>query len=557
MQFVLTLHSHLPWVLGHGRWPHGSDWLCEAAVDSYLPLLAALEALEHGAVPAPVTLGITPVLANQLSHPAFRTELEAFLTQRLEACDEAVPQFRAAGEEQLIPLARFWRQHLRRLHRLFHALDGDLVGALRGLVDRGRIELTSSAATHGFLPLLARDESIRFQLLVGQHEHRRLFGRPATGCWIPECAYRGPGPWAPLPDAPSRGSRPGLEESLQLAGFGYFHVDAHMAAAGRSLGLYGEAGFVDGLREPASDPLDAEYPRSPYKSYRVPCADGRGIGVLVRDPQASTRVWSRHEGYPGDGGYLEFHKIRWPGGLRFWRVTGLDVDLGDKQQWDPNVARARAHRDASKFLALLAGVVEKTGPAGGEVIAVPFDTELFGHWWFEGVDFVADLYRLLARNDRVRPMTASGHLTAHPPSQSIQLADGSWGANGDWSMWLNPATEWTWRRLWDLEERFWNAARPALARDDAAEVLEQAARELLLAQSSDWQFIISTGAAADYAERRFREHCDALELLVNLLTGSEDPGDDGRRLAARLRERDGLFPDLRPALSAALSAPPG
>ncbi|MEK7380999.1 MAG: 1,4-alpha-glucan branching protein domain-containing protein [Gemmatimonadota bacterium] len=553
MDFVLTLHSHLPWVLHHGRWPHGSDWLCEAAVDTYLPLLVALETLERARVDAPVTLGITPVLANQLSHPAFRVELEAFLSQRLEACDEAVPQFRAAGEDHFIPLARFWRQHLRRLHRRFRAIDGDLVGAFRTLAARGRIELTSSAATHGFLPLLGRDESIRFQLLVGQHEQRRLFGGSAAGCWVPECAYRGSGPWAPLPDAPVRGVRQGLEEALQQAGFEYFHVDAHMASAGRSLGLYGGTGFAEGMREPALDPLDREHPRSPYKTYRIPCADGGGISVLVRDPLATTRVWSRHQGYPGDGGYLEFHKSRWPGGLRFWRVTGLDVDLGAKLPWDPNVARARAHRDASGFRELLASLAGRTGPSGGDVIVAPFDTELFGHWWFEGVDFVADLYRLLTRDGGVQPVTAGRHLAGHPPTQTIRLADGSWGANGDWGMWLNPETEWTWRRLWALEDRFWNAAGPALGRDPAAEVLEQAARELLLAQSSDWQFIITTGAATDYAERRFREHCDALERLLTVLETGEDPGEDGRQLAAGFRERNDLFPDLRTPLIAALS----
>src|SRR5260221_1239183 len=190
MEFVLALHSHLPYVLNHGRWPHGSDWLCEAAVDTYLPLVEALDALASEGVAAPLTVGVTPILANQLAHPAFGTELAAFLTQRLGACDEAEETFSSSGEDHLIPLVGYWRERHRRLRRLFDRLDGDLVGALARHADQGRIELLSSAATHGFLPLLAREEGIALQLAVGRAEHHRLFGRLPRGCWAPESAHR-------------------------------------------------------------------------------------------------------------------------------------------------------------------------------------------------------------------------------------------------------------------------------------------------------------------------------------------------------------------------------
>jgi 1,4-alpha-glucan branching enzyme len=164
MQLIVALHSHLPLVLNHGRWPHGSDWLTEAAVDTYLPLLEALNSFETAEVAAPVTLGITPILASQLAHPAFVRELDAFLTQRLEACDEAVADFAARGEDTLTPIALFWRGRLARLRRLFQREDQDLVRAFRRHEAAGRIEIMSSAATHGFLPLLGREESIRLQL---------------------------------------------------------------------------------------------------------------------------------------------------------------------------------------------------------------------------------------------------------------------------------------------------------------------------------------------------------------------------------------------------------
>ena len=203
MDFVLALHSHLPYVLNHGRWPHGSDWLCEAALDTYLPLLERLEELSAEGTPAPVTIGFTPVLANQLASPAFAREMDAFFAQRLAACDEASAELAATGESGVVPLVAFWKSRLNRLQALFRTIDADLVSAFRRLQERGRLEIIGSAATHGYLPLLARDESIRLQLVVGREEHRRLFGAAPAGCWLPECAYRPRGRWAPLGDRKS------------------------------------------------------------------------------------------------------------------------------------------------------------------------------------------------------------------------------------------------------------------------------------------------------------------------------------------------------------------
>jgi len=554
MDFVLMLHSHLPWVLNHGRWPHGSDWLSEGALDTYLPLLETLQELERERVPAPVTIGFTPVLANQLASPVFVEELEAFLAQRLEACDQAAADL-ISTDPRLVPLVGFWRDRFTRLRDLFRAIGGDLVAAFRDLEARGRIEILGSAATHGFLPLLGRDESIRLQLAVGVAEHRRLFGRAPAGAWLPECAYRPRGPWAPWPGAPRSGVRRGVEEHLGDAGFRFFFVDAHMAAAGRPLGVYG-----DPLVGPREAPADIELAalhalRTPYRAYRVSPARGTAsVAAFVRDPRASMQVWSRHQGYPGAAEYLEFHKIRWPGGLKLWRVTGGGVDLGDKQPYDPTDARGQARGHARHFAALLGRIADGASPGPDGVIAAPFDTELFGHWWFEGPDFLGDVYRTLPEQSSVRPATGSRHLADHPARGAIRLPEGTWGANGDYSMWLGPATAWTWERLWPLEQRFWDVAAEALEQPGARPVLAQAARSLLLTQSSDWQFIISTGAVADYAVRRFTQHCIETEKLVAAVTpGSGSSLEEGQALAAELARRDHLFPDILPAVAAALS----
>jgi len=556
MDFVFTLHSHLPYVLNHGRWPHGSDWICEAAADTYLPLLETFRRLGAEDTPAPVTIGFTPVLANQLASPVFVREMEAFFDQRLVACTEAPASLAKTGEQHLLPLVEYWRARLLRLRRLFHDVDGDLVAAFRALEAAGRLEIIGSAATHGFLPLLARDESIRFQLAVGTSEHRRLFGRAPQGCWLPECAYRPRGPWAPWPTAPRSAVRRGIEEHLADAGFRFFFVDAHLASAGRPLGLSGDPSALDPeVHLPAARTTAEPAQRTPYQAYRV--AQHRGavdVSAYVRDPRASMQVWSRFEGYPGDGVYLEFHKMRWPGGLKLWRVSGPSVDLGAKEPYDPDQALDRARGHADHFAGLLGGIASAETARRDGVIVAPFDTELFGHWWFEGPDFLGDVYRALRGRPDVRPTTGSGHLLRHPSRAAIRMPSGSWGANGDFTMWLSEQTAWTWERLWPLEERFWDAASAALGSAQTRFILAQAARELLLAQSSDWQFIISTGAAADYGERRFREHCSETEELVDaLVDGSPEALERGSRRAAELGERDAIFPDVLPAISAALA----
>ena len=539
MDFVLVLHSHLPFVLGHGRWPHGSDWLMEAALDSYLPLLDALEQLDEERVAAPVTLGVTPVLAAQLADPLFATELRAFFAQRLVACDEAERELAHTGDHQLIPIVHVWRDRFRRLEARFESLDGNLVGALRALEAAGRLELMSSAATHGFLPLLARDESIRLQLHAGRAEHTRLFGREPAGLWLPECAYRPRGEWAPWPGAPVTGVRAGIETHVAEAGYRYTVIDSHLARAGRPLEAY----------HSSAESAAHEALRSPYRDYAVG-HDADAVRALVRDPASTRHVWSRDEGYPGAFRYLEFHKIRWPGGLKLWEVTGAGVSLGDKRPYDAAAARALAREHAGHFAGLLDGIARDATPAETLIVA-PFDSELFGHWWFEGPDFLADTYRALRGHPRVRPTTGSTHVNAAAAPTSLELPAGSWGRNGDFSMWLNSGTAWTWERLWDLETRFWRAAPAALALPAAHAVLAQAARELLLAQASDWQFIISTGEVVDYGERRFRVHADATaELVAALESGSDLAGAAVR--AEALRARDGLFPDVLDAVARAL-----
>ncbi|MBM3450665.1 MAG: hypothetical protein FJX78_06740 [Armatimonadetes bacterium] len=233
--FTLILHSHLPWVLGHGRWPHGSDWLNEIVLGCYLPLLEGADALLADGVSPAWTIGLSPVLCEQLSHPAFRREFGAFAANRIAHLEDDRAAFARTGDDDGVTLTDFWRAEMRRHLDRFDKANGNVVTALRALEERGAIEIMTCAATHGYLPLLGRDASIDLQLRVAVATHERHFGRSPRGIWLPESAYRPRYGWS-LPTGPhrreTRGVRPGIEEWIADRGLRYFVTDLHMAQDG-------------------------------------------------------------------------------------------------------------------------------------------------------------------------------------------------------------------------------------------------------------------------------------------------------------------------------------
>jgi len=553
-KFLLVLHSHLPLVLGHGRWPHGSDWLCEVAIGCYLPLIEVFERLSTRGRRLRVTLNVTPILAEQLAHPSFPPEVEAFLHQRLESAEENRIHFERNGLLDLAGLAQSWEQTYRSTLSQLHALNGDLLGAFRRLAEAGVIELVTSAATHGYLPLLGREESVDLQLRTGKAAHLRHFGAPPRGAWLPECGYRSRYEWTP-PAGPLAGKvrrrRRGIEEFLAAHGLEYFVTDSHLLRGGVPLSFYGD--HYPALRALAAG---AEYPaysrdRSPYRPYSVASRGGCGSATaFTRDPRTTMQVWSREAGYPGDPWYLEFHKKHFPGGIRYWRVTDALGDLGSKQPYDPQAAQAAARGHAEHFTRIVGELAEAEAHRSSWPVAVcnPYDTELFGHWWFEGPAFLEEILERLPAAG-VEPDSLGGYLDSCPQPEEITLPEGSWGEGGDHRVWLNRDTRWTWEMVYAAEEEFWSIAgglawegNPFLRR-----VLAQLARELLLLQASDWQFLITTWAARNYAEARFAEHYAHFTRLGHLLRrvadGQSVQQDDESFLAAR-EAQDFPFPDV-------------
>jgi len=552
--FALVLHTHLPMVLNHGRWPHGSDWLCEAAFECYLPLLETAHRLVADGISPRWTINLSPVLTEQLASPEFQKELSFYYENVRRACLDSREHFERAGQKEIVRLTGFWEEFYERMWEMHRRIGGDIPGTFADLGRAGHVEIITCAATHGYLPLLGRDESIHLQLRTGVETHRRHFGRAPRGIWLPECAYRPRYEWTPPTGRDGgrvRWMRPGLEEMLAHHGLEYFVADAHLVSAGHPVFLYRD--FVP-LRsaqgEPASSVPGTEA-RSPYLPYRVASRGGTGTAVaFFRDPKTTLQVWSREHGYPGEYAYLEFHKKHFPGGLRFWRITDHSGDLGRKQVYDPGEAAQKVGLQARHFVELVRTTLAEAGASGPAVVCSPYDAELFGHWWFEGPLWLEHVAREMERSGVPRA-TLGEALEAVPPRTTLSLPEGSWGEGGDHRVWLNRDTEWTWDRVYSAEAEWVGHLTDAPRGDgDQRRVLAQATRELLLLEASDWQFLITTGSARDYAERRIAEHYAEFkklsEMLRRLRAGEALAPEDAGMLR-RLEREDFCFPELDPA----------
>jgi 1,4-alpha-glucan branching enzyme len=561
--FAIVLHAHLPYVMAHGRWPHGMDWLNEAASETYIPLLDMFsELLSEGHSPH-LTLGLTPVLCEQLSDDDFKEELDHYLSEKITAAEEDHRIFGQWGRSSLADLAIWWRNHYRAIQESFrNKYRRDLLGAFKQLQDDGHLEIITCAATHGYLPLLGTDESVGFQIRVGLESYRRHFGRRPRGIWLPECAYRPGYRWSPpvkTSSLPEESPRRGIEEILSENGLEYFFVDSALLKGGESIGVYIDR--FESLRrlwqqfasQYQERPEDVE--RTPREVYLVGSRSATNrspVAVFARDPESGLQVWSSEWGYPGDGWYLDFHKKHYPGGHRYWRVTSSGSDLAEKEEYQPDRADGRIPENAAHFVQLVKRTLQdyhhQTGRRG--ILCAPFDAELFGHWWFEGPRWLRQVLRMLDEDDQIDVTTCGRHLDQAAPVEIVSLPEGSWGQGGYHYIWLNEWTEWTWKHIYEDEARFASLLTELGQNPDERleGILKQMARELLLLEASDWQFLISTWSARDYAELRLVEHHQTFNRLANMAQryGRGEWVDPGEwTFLGECEKRDNIFPQIQ------------
>ncbi|AXC15145.1 Glycogen branching enzyme, GH-57-type, archaeal [Acidisarcina polymorpha] len=561
-----TLHAHLPYVLHHGTWPHGLEWLHEAAAETYLPLLGVLRRLERDGLALKANLSLSPVLMEQLRHPTFKEEFPKYIERKMISAREDENYFRQNGEFDFAETAVFWESFFERTLKDFYDLDRDIVSGLRYFNDTGSIEILACAATHGYLPLLGTDESVVAQIRAGVAAHERHLGKKPHGFWVPECGYRPAGLWqTPIVASGEEGPRSpfrriGVEEALAEAGIEYFFVDTHLVEESILFTPYKMMSGDLGLRLhnlPAHELKRKGDLKSIYRPYLVegPLAHAHPVTIFPRDPQTGLQVWSGDTGYPADGNYLDFHKKRWPGGHQYWRVTEAQSDMALKAPYFPQEALARTHVHAEHFTRLVQSALEDGySQERPPILSSLFDAELFGHWWFEGPVWLEQVVRIFAQDDvGIELTTGSQYLSQFAPEVFLDLGEGSWGKNGNNEVWLNDQTSWTWSDIYRAEEVMREIATQGRWRDDGwgLRIAKQMARELLLLESSDWQFLITTAAARDYAEKRFRGHLEQfieLEMLWAEFVSNGGLSPSAEQWLAELEERDCLFAEIDPGL---------
>jgi 1,4-alpha-glucan branching enzyme len=544
--FTFVLHSHLPYCRNAGRWPHGEEWIHEAASETYIPLLNALYDLKQEGCSFKLTLGITPVLVEQLADPLVIDHLVEFIEDKIHRAKGDVERFDKAGEGHLLYLAKFYLDYYQRVLATFNERFGrSLVSAFKQLQDEGYLELTTSAATHAYLPLLERDSSIYGQLQTGKTNHKRHFGVDPSSVWLPECGYR---PAYYVDGSGKRYVKPGLESFLAQLGLTCFFAETHTVEGGEPVGkareeVIGPYGSISRRYVVPLPQYSEPTQRTTLLPYWVRTPE---VAVIGRDNRTSMQVWSAEWGYPGDFNYREFHKKDGVSGLQYWKVTGAKVDLAYKEYYDPYWAAQRVAEHSSHYAHLVEELItnfyQQTGKFG--IISAAYDTELFGHWWFEGVDWLKQVLRHLSKIELVELTTASEFIKNHPPEDVLALPESSWGSGGGHFTWQNAETDWIWPIIsaasLKMEEL---VTRYPEADGGMKKILNQAARELVLTQSSDWPFLITTGQARHYAENRFLEHVSRFQKLADIAeAGRADKA--ALALCNQIWELDKIFPDI-------------
>lgn len=513
----LVLHAHLPFVrhVEHETFLE-EDWLFEAITETYIPLLKLFGKLEDDDISYRIAVSLSPTLVAMLNDWSLQERYLKRLNGRVELAAKEIERTR-------------WDARLNRLALMYHWLfedtrrtyvdrySKDLVSAFRELGARGHVELMTCAATHGYLPLMdVNRNAVRAQVEIGCRQHERNFGVRPKGIWLPECGYA-----------------PGIDEVLRDCGVRYFFTDTH--------------GILHATPRPRFGVFAPVYCPS-------------GVAAFGRDMESSKQVWSAKEGYPGDYWYRDFYRdvgfdldydyvrpylhgdgVRVHTGIKYCRITGP----GDaKEVYEPEKALEKAAEHAGNFMFNREKQVEHLRGVLGKppLVVAPYDAELFGHWWFEGVEWLDFLLRKCAHDQDVLELTTpTEYLAAHPRNQVATPSMSSWGYKGYNEVWLGPSNDWIYRHLHSAAYNMVELANAGSGGDPLVErAIKQAAREILLAQSSDWAFIMKTGTAVQYAVRRTKEHIARFtKLYEDIKQGNIDID-----WLNDVESKDNIFPEI-------------
>lgn len=515
--WMLVLHSHLPFVK-HPEYDYFLEehWLYEAITECYAPLLMNFEKLLKEGRDFNVTISFTPPLCEMLSDGFLMSRYLKYLDRTLELCEKEVN--RTKNEFEFNRLAQFYKERISSIKRyVFDELGGNILNGYKKYMHLNKIEIITCGATHGFLPFISVNEkAVNAQIKIAVESHIKHFGVHPKGIWLPECAYY-----------------EGFDKILAENGIKYFFVDTHGIIFGKPKPIYG---------------------------VYAPVFTIEGVAAFGRDITSSRQVWSSKEGYPGDYNYRDFYRdigydldfdyikdyivpdgTRVFTGLKYYKITGKTEH---KKPYDPEIAFNRTIDHARHFVQDRVNFAIEVSKYMDRppLIVSPYDAELFGHWWFEGTDFIYNIFRELSYRGDITSTTPMKYLDKFHTNQILKINPSSWGDKGYYEVWLNGTNDWIYRHLLNMSNFMTDAAKRFGDSTDqnVRRCLNQMARELLLLQSSDWAFLITTGTAMEYAVRRTKEHIHNFLRLHSML----ERGSFDIEYLKTLEFKNSIFSDL-------------
>lgn len=485
-QLLLVLHAHLPYV-------HHPDfetfmeerWLFEAITETYLPLIKLFKTLEKDKIPFKLTISFSPPLMEMLNSQDLREKYHKHLLRLIELAEKEVERTKNENIKKN-EVAKHYRNEFIEDREIYVEQYGqDILKAFKEFQDKGYIEVITSNATHAYLPFYRNfPKAINAQIRLGTLTYKKYFNKDLKGMWLAECAYF-----------------EGLDKYLADEGINYFFVDSHAFWYAQTPPRYGV--------------------------YR-PIITPNGVYVFARDPESSEQVWSATVGYPGDSRYREFYRdigfdreedyikpyidksgIRCNTGIKYYRITDKTFPLDKKDFYDLKEAEKAVKEHSRDFIFKKVSQIEELSKIFDDlepIIVAPFDAELFGHWWYEGPRFLENIFRQAAKNETVSFSTPSEVIENIEKVQIVTPSESSWGANGYHEVWLNGSNDWIYKHIHEITEIMIEKAKVYRNPSELEKrILNQMAREVLLAQSSDWPFIMSTGTTVEYANKRIKD----------------------------------------------------
>ena len=508
-QLAIVLHAHLPYVRKNEKNSLEEDWLFQAILECYIPLLQAIESsIKENPLNTKLTISLSPTLLSLLDNKEIQETFPCWIKTRIDFLNDLSQKEKNASAflmNNLIDKNLYWEK-----------CSGNLIDKFKVLNKSGNLDILTCAATHGYLPILRENpETVKGQIKTAIRNHENIFEDKPLGIWLPECAYY-----------------ENLDEILYNSGIRYSILDGH--------------GILNAT------------PRPRYGVY-APICSKKGVAFFGRDSESTLPVWSAKDGYPGNRVYREFHKdLGWeipfsklqekgipsvrPLGLKYHKITDENASLGRKEFYSENDARKKAEQHSDEYLLARSKQLKKITLSSSfdPLLIAPFDAELFGHWWYEGPYFIENILKKSTKY-RIKLINLKDFLMQKPNLQICEPSPSSWGQGGYHNYWINEANAWIVPEITKAGSTFVNLSSKKVNDEFLKRIFKQAARELLLSESSDWSFILRAGTTTELAKERIERHLFRFWKLIEMIKNNSDVN---LKFLVDVEEEDKVFPNI-------------